>query len=129
VAPPLILDSGAVMAIAAGDRRGLAFLKRAVENEAMVLVPAVVVAETTRGGPRDAPVNRLLKEIDEVPRISKEMARAAGRLLGRAGSAATIDALVVATADAAGGGLVLTSDPKDLQPLASQTAAVAVVDI
>ena len=48
--PPslLILDSGAVIALARGEGRAHAFVQRAVELEAWVEVPVVVLAETTR---------------------------------------------------------------------------------
>lgn len=109
--PPqrLILDSGAVIA--------RAFLARALELRAPVEVPVVVVAETVRGGPRDAPVNRVLKAVGAVPEARETHGRLAGRLLGHARSSATVDALVVAHAVAAGGGLVLTGDAKDFRPL------------
>ncbi|HXO19553.1 MAG TPA: hypothetical protein VOA87_06465, partial [Thermoanaerobaculia bacterium] len=59
----LILDSGAVIALARGDTKARAFLVRALEFMAPVEIPVVVVAETVRGGPRDAPVNRVLKAV------------------------------------------------------------------
>ncbi len=121
VAPQrLILDSGAVIALSRGDQRARAFLARAVELGAPVEVPVVVVAETVRGGSRDAPVNRVLKAVDAVPRANEALGRTAGRLLGEARSSATIDALVVAQAVAAGGAHVLTGDPDDLEPLAER---------
>ncbi len=116
----LILDSGAVIALSRGDQRARAFVARAIELGAEVEVPVVVVAETVRGGgPRDAPVNRVLKAIDAVPVATESLGRTAGRLLGQAKSALTIDALVVAQAAAAGGAHVLTGDPDDLEPLAA----------
>jgi hypothetical protein len=53
--------------------------------------------------------------------ITDPIARAAAVLkrdAGMAGVAATIDALVVATSAAAGGGVVLTSDVDDIRALA-----------
>jgi hypothetical protein len=47
------------------------------------------------------------------------MGRTAGALLGAARSTSTVDALVVAAAIELGGGVVLTGDPDDLDPLAS----------
>ncbi len=117
----LILDSGAVIALSRGDQRARAFLARAVELGAPVEVPVVVVAETVRGdGPRDAPVNRVLKAVDAVPEATEALGRTAGRLLGQAKSSATVDALVVAQAVMAGGAHVLTGDPDDLEPLAER---------
>ena len=115
----LILDSGAVIALSRGDQRARAFVARAVELGARVEIPVVVVAETVRGSPRDAPVNRVLKAVDAVPDATEALGRAAGRLLGMASSSATVDALVVAQAVAAGGAHVLTGDPDDLEPLAA----------
>jgi predicted nucleic acid-binding protein len=115
----LILDAGAVIALARGDPRARAFLARALELRAPVEIPVVVVAETVRGGPRDAPVNRLLKAVGVVPTAREVHGRIAGQLLGQARSSATVDALVVAHAVEAGGAHVLTGDRKDLGQLAA----------
>ncbi len=116
----LILDSGAVIALSRGDQRARAFIARAVELGAPIEIPVVVVAETVRGGPRDAPVHRILKAVGEVPQATEPLARTAGQLLGRAKSSATIDALVVAQAVACSGAQVLTGDVDDLEPLAAR---------
>jgi predicted nucleic acid-binding protein len=118
--PPqrLILDSGAVIALARGDQKARAFLARALELRAPVEVPVVVVAETTRGGVRDATVNRVLKAVGSVPEAREVHGRIAGRLLAAAHSTHTIDALVVAHAVEARGAHILTGDPDDLGRLA-----------
>lgn len=115
----LILDSGAVIALARGEPRAMAFLARALEARASVEIPVVVLAETVRGGPRDAPVNRILKIIGRVPQADEVHGRIAGGLLRVARSAATIDALVVAQAVAGGGAQILTGDREDLERLAA----------
>ena len=115
----LILDSGAVIALARRDQRALAFLARALELNVLVEIPVVVVAEVVRGGPRDAPVNRILKAVGSVPAAREVHGRVAGGLLGTARSAATVDALVVAHAVEAGGAHVLTGDREDLARLAA----------
>jgi predicted nucleic acid-binding protein len=119
-APPqrLILDAGAVIALSRTDLRARAALAAAVEAGAEVSVPSVVVAETVRGVAADAPVNRVLKAIGKVDAANEAIGRTAGRLLGEAGSSATVDAVVVATAVEAGGAVVLTGDPDDLSLLA-----------
>jgi len=119
-APPrrLILDSGAVIALSRGDQRARAFLARAVELGVPVEIPVVVVAETVRESPRDAPVRRVLKAVGAVPPTTQEVGEIAGGLLCRAGSSATIDALVVAQALDAGGAHILTGDVGDLEALA-----------
>jgi predicted nucleic acid-binding protein len=124
---PLILDSGAVIALARGDQRVRGFVGRAVEMGSEVLVPSVVIAETVRGhGPRDAPVNRILAAIDSVLVTDEGAARTAGHLLGVAGTDQTIEALIVAGAIHVGGGRVLTSDPDDIRRLARGRPEVTV---
>ena len=126
-ASPLILDSGAVIALSRGEQRVRAFVERALETGAELLVPSVVIAETVRGrGPRDAPVERVLAAIDSVLDADATVGRTAGRLLGRARSRETIDALVVASAVEAGGGRIVTGDPDDIRLLARGAAGVAV---
>lgn len=115
----LILDSGAVIALSRRDDRARAALAAAWEVGADVSIPAVVVAETTRGsGPRDAPVNRVIGAVGEVGVTHEATGRVAGALLGATGSDATVDALVVADAIERGGGVILTGDPNDLGRLA-----------
>ena len=113
----LILDSGAVIALSRGDHKVRSFLARALEARAQIEIPVVVVAETLRGGPRDAPVQRILKTIGSVPEAREVHGRTAGRLLGAARSASTVDALVVAHAVEAGGAHILTGDRDDLERL------------
>ncbi|MEO1085770.1 MAG: PIN domain-containing protein [Acidobacteriota bacterium] len=115
----LILDAGAVIALSRGDARARAFVDRAVKLGASVEVPVAVVAETLRGQARDAPVHRVLKAVGEIPSTTEKIGRLAGELLGRSGSSATIDALVVAQAVSSGGAHVLTGDPDDLEALAA----------
>ncbi|MFP3900982.1 MAG: PIN domain-containing protein [Acidimicrobiia bacterium] len=118
--PPqrLILDAGAVIALSRADRRARAVLVAAREARVRVSIPSVVVAETVRGVAGDAPVNRVLTAVGEVDAADEAIGRTAGRLLGDAGSSATVDAVVVATAVAVGGAVVLTGDPDDLSALA-----------
>jgi predicted nucleic acid-binding protein len=116
----LILDSGAVIALARGGQRARAFLARALEMMAIVEIPVVVVAETLRGGPRDAPVHRVLKAVGSIPDLRELHGRTAGELLGASRTAHTVDALVVAQAIAAGGAQILTGDREDLERLAAR---------
>jgi predicted nucleic acid-binding protein len=115
----LILDSGAVIALARGDQRARAFLARAQALGTSIEIPVVVLAETVRGGPRDAPIHRVLKAVGSVPEAREIHGRIAGQLLATARSAATVDALVVAQAVEAGGGHILTGDRGDLERLAA----------
>ena len=114
----LILDSSAVIALARNEPLARAVLAAAREAGVEVSLPSVVIAETVRGSARDAPVNRVIKSVGEVTTTNEAISRLAGAMLGAARSTSTIDALVVASAIAAGGGVVLTGDPDDLVPLA-----------
>lgn len=122
----LILDSGAVISLARGEQRARAYLARALELDAAVEIPPVVIAETSRGGARDVPVNRVLKAVGNSPATTEQHGRVAGELLGRARSASTVDALVVAHAVIGGGALVLTGDEGDLGRLAASHPEVVI---
>jgi predicted nucleic acid-binding protein len=106
--------------------RARAALTAALDAGAEVSVPAVVVAETVRGGAADAPVNRVLKAVGEVDVADEPVGRTAGRLLGSSGSPATVDAVVVATAVEAGGAVILTGDTDDLGLLAADEPTVII---
>ena len=118
--PPqrLILDSDAVIALSRNDVRARATLAAAREAGVEVSIPSVVVAETVRGSAKDAKVNRVIKSVGDVTTADEDTGRVAGALLGAAKSTSTSDALVVASVIELGGGVVLTGDPEDLEPLA-----------
>lgn len=122
----LILDSGAVIALARNDPRARAVLAAAWEVGAEVSIPAIVLAETVRGAADDAPANRVIKAVGRVLPVDEPVGRTAGSLLRVSGSTATVDAVVVASALAAGGGVVLTGDPDDLGLLAVDHPQVVV---
>lgn len=126
----LVLDAGAVLAFARGDRLVRGRVDAAIRSKASVFVSAVTLTEVVRGeGPRDAPVNRVLRPAGVVP-VSEDIGRRAGKLLARARSSATVDAVVVATAlDLPGGALILTSDTDDLMRLTEEQSDVRVVGV
>jgi predicted nucleic acid-binding protein len=129
--PPqrLILDSGAVISLSRDEKRVNVYLERALEYQATVEIPAVVVAETIRGGPKDASVHRIINMIGNVTPTTETHGRIAGALLGEARSSSTIDALVVAHAVVGGGAVVLTGDLGDLGRLAASHPEVWVQSI
>lgn len=89
------------------------------------VVPSVVLAETITARQRnDANINRLLKTCDIVEDLPQHLARRAGALRALAQQGSAIDAIVVAIAEP--GGAVLTSDPKDLNALATHATGVRV---
>ena len=121
----LILDTGALVAIARADRATLALLK--TENRAgrSPLTHGGVVGQAWRGGGgRQARLARVLPELD-ITALDEKVGRRVGVLLGRTGMADVIDAAVVLLAG--DGDVILTSDPEDLKALAE--AAGVHVDI
>lgn len=125
--PPqrLILDSGAVIAWSRGAARLRALLMRALELEVDIRIPVAVLAETLRGGNRDAPIHRVRNAVD-VFSIDEQTGRLAGALLGRTGGTNTVDALVAAEAIIVGAD-VLTGDPDDLRKLLAGYPEVSVI--
>jgi len=125
----LVLDSGAISALAAGDVRARAIVSERRRRGAAVLAPAVVVAETTGQGQRDATTNRVLAGV-ELVEVGEPLARVAGVLRYRSGVSGTVDALVVATAAAQaaaeGGAVVLSADIDDMSRLAEAAVGVEV---
>lgn len=128
MAQALILDSEALNALArAGQRpvlaqRARAILQVAHEEGALVRVPAPVLAEVCRGGPVDAPIERVLNDRGiVVVDLSAAAAKRAGALLRRAklGSAHAVDAFVVAIALQFASAVIATGDPGDLGKLAA----------
>ena len=121
----MVLDSEGLWAIARNDNDDArAVLASSREAGVPVLVPAVVLAETLFGDARDARANQVLKRLQVVP-TTEPMARAASELKRRAAMAgveATIDAIVVAVAVAAGGGVILTADIDHIRKLAESAS-------
>jgi predicted nucleic acid-binding protein len=121
------LDAGPLILLDQGKDQMTAWLKAAYERDEAISTPAVVVAEVWRPGPRAARLARALAVLDIVD-VDELMGREAGELLARLPEGSrrvlAIDALVVASAKRRGD-FVLTTDLKDVGPLAS----VAGVDV
>jgi predicted nucleic acid-binding protein len=130
--PSVVLDSQGLWAVARNDSDDVrAVLAASSEAGVPVLVSAAVLAETLLGDERDARANQVLKKLQIVP-LTDSIARSAAqlkRLAGMTGVAATIDAIVVATSAAAGGGVILTSDPYDIPVLASHVSNMRIKPI
>ena len=127
----LVLDSGALSAWAERDRRVVAALEALRRTGGHVVVPTVVIAESTTGdGRRDAMVNRRLKgaaldECDE-PRARRA---AALRFASRSDESISVVDAIVAAAGERYGGTVMTADPDDLNRLASVSGQLNVVSL
>lgn len=117
----LILDSHGVTRLA-GDRARLAELRN--RGEWPPLVPTVVLTEALSGDHRrDYHENRLLRTCD-LRAVDEALAREAAALRAQVQARripSAVDAIVVAVADHAGGGIVLSSDSSDLGSLARHT--------
>lgn len=119
----LVLDSEGLSKLAAGDARVRAYFDSARARRAQVAASAITLTETLRGGPRDAPVHRVLSRITVVP-VTAQIARRAGELLGGTGLSGhrcAIDAVMAATALGLDRPIVLlTSDPDDMNRLVEE---------
>jgi predicted nucleic acid-binding protein len=132
----LLLDSEALSAVAHGPRsrrdRVRALVAEMRARDLPVATVAAVIAEVVRGRPADASVFAgLARERVEVHPVDTAVGVRAGRLLGsvRAGSEMAVDAFTVAVADLAGGAVIATTDPRDLERLAAFAAHVLIADI
>jgi predicted nucleic acid-binding protein len=127
----LVLDSGALSVVAGEKGRLRIAITKALAQSTEVVVPTVVVAESTTGHVgHDVRVNRALKKMLIAP-LNEPLARQAAQLRhatrGRCGG--TIDAIVVATADCVPGNQLLTGDATDVRPLAAVANKTIVVSI
>jgi hypothetical protein len=111
----LVLDAGAFIAFERGDRMLAALFKRELLARRRPRTHGGVVGQVWRAGARQARLARLVRAV-EVVSLDLELGRRAGLLLGRTRRADVIDsALVLLASD---GDWIVTSDPRDLQPLA-----------
>jgi hypothetical protein len=96
----------------------------AVAKRIPIAVPAGVVAQASRGGPRQARIARLLADPDvQVVALDDPTARAVGSLAARSGHHDVVDASGVLCA-AERGHIVLTSDPNDLAAVNPRLALI-----
>ena len=137
---PVVLDAAGLDALCGPvpTEAVRAFLIEAHRRGADVIVPTIVCAELCRGSAPTRAVEAVLGRHDrsrgERPAISRrdtdfELARQVGAILhgAGAGSADIVDAHVVATCVASGGGLVITADPDDIERLAQAVPAARIV--
>jgi hypothetical protein len=111
----LVLDSGALIALEKNDRAMWRRLKAALLASDVPVAHGGVLGQAWRGGgPRQALLARALDGID-IRALDRDLGRAAGDLLARAGTADVVDAALVLLAN--DGDDIATSDPFDLEPL------------
>ncbi|MGH3811846.1 MAG: PIN domain-containing protein [Pseudonocardiaceae bacterium] len=114
--PGIVYDTGALLAAERRHRGLWALHEQSLASGVRPIVPVVVLAQAWRGTPH-ANLSRLLRGCQVTP-DTEDLGKAAGAICGRTGTSDVIDALVVATALRLHA-LVVTSDPDDLQHLAS----------
>ena len=95
----LVLDAGALIAMERGDRATAALIEVGRQDGRGIIVPAGVVAQTWRNGPRQVRVARLLNanEVSVEP-LTDASARATGILCAAADTSDVVDASVVIVA-------------------------------
>lgn len=121
------LDTGALIKYANQDRETLALFKALMDEQALLLLPSPVLVEALRGGPKDAPVNRVVNGDRFEPIVpTMAAARNAGALLGaaKAEKELAMDAFIVATALEGKAEAILTVDQDDITRLAPAGLAV-----
>jgi predicted nucleic acid-binding protein len=126
----LLLDSGAVLALAQNDRRAQGWLDRARTEGVEPRVALVTVAEVFRDRRDGARIQWVLSRLRPEP-LTLAHAHDAGRLLSVPGSAGhTVDAIIAATAVRMPKPvIVLTSDPKDLERLLEGQRRITVATV
>ena len=119
-------DAGALIAADRGERRLWARHGALLTQREIPTVPAPVVAQSWRGSGRQAQLSRLLTGCNIEP-LDDDQARAAGTLAARASITDIVDATVVEGA-LRRHDLVVSSDPGDLQAIASAVGIRLQVD-
>jgi len=119
----LVFDADGLTKLATGNALARARFEVARRHRRHIVTAASTLAEVLRGGPRDAELHRVLKDV-EVIEIDRQYGRAAGELLGKTGLSGhrcALDALLAVIAIAQPRPVVLlTSDPRDLAKLTEE---------
>jgi hypothetical protein len=123
VAPRLILDTGALIALERGEARAYQHLMTAAQRGYLVVVPTLVVIEALEGARAPAVVERILRRLDsEIPLLPAISHQVPG-LRRRSGTGSITDAVVVLEALAVPGSMILTGDPADIHRLLEEAGA------
>ena len=109
-------DAGALSAADRGERQTWARHRALLLARQVPVVPAPVLAQVWRGGPKQALLARLVAGCSVEP-MDDDAARRTGQLLGRAGTSDVVDAFIVEGA-LRRRDVVVTGDPADLGAIA-----------
>lgn len=119
-------DTGALIAAERNDRRMWALHAAFLAEEVVPVVPAPVLAEAWRGGPRQASLARLLAMCD-VEEMSVQQAQDVGVLAGKADHDDIVDVTVVEGA-ARRGDAVVTANRSHIEKIAKATGKHIVIE-
>jgi hypothetical protein len=119
-------DTGALIAADRGERRQWARHRALLARREVPTVPAPVVAQSWRGGSRQALLARLLTGCD-VEALEDQQARSVGALAAAAAAADIVDACVVEGAMRRHD-LIVSSDEGDLQAIAAAVSRHLEID-
>lgn len=114
----MVLDAGALRALEHHDVALAAALRTAHRLDLPIRIPAAALAQVWRGGPRSAPLARLLRQLATVVSVDEPTARQIGEFIAAAQlpdgvRADVVDAHVALTTRATRS-VVWTSDPEDM---------------
>ena len=110
-------DTGALIAGERNDRRMWALHMAFIVEEVIPVVPAPVLAEAWRGGPRQASLARMMAGCEVEP-MSADQARRVGELAGRANHDDVVDTAVVEGAVRRDDDVIVTSNESHLRRIA-----------
>lgn len=113
----IVYDSGALIAAKRGKRPLLALHTRMLQRRIRPVIPAPVLAQVWRGGPRTT-LSRVLVGCRIEEGFTESDARRIGTWLARTATSDVVDAYVVAVASRAPGSVIYTDDVGDLGRLA-----------
>ncbi len=119
----MIVDTGLLVALERSNRAAWALLAVAERQERRPLAPAGVLAQTWRGGPRQARLAVALRAID-IDAMTREVALDIGVLLSAEGGSDVVDGHVALLAREQPGLPVITSDRDDLERLGVEPSRV-----
>lgn len=124
----LVLDAGAFLAVERGDRLVMALLKSELLAGRAPITHGGVIGQVWRGGSgRQAPLAKLVGAT-RIDALDTQLGKRAGLLLGKSRKPDVVDAAVVLLA--VDGDTILTSDVRDLAPLADAAGLhVDLVDV
>lgn len=116
----ITFDAGGLIALEGNDRRVLAIIRMALDDDDRIVVPATALAQVIRNPAKQVLLWRMVQlDKTEVVPLDAFHAQAVGLLLAKSGTSDIADAHVVICAQRAGHS-VITSDSFDLRRLDPQ---------